>query len=368
MTTILLFLAVLFVLVLVHEWGHYIVAKMTGMRVDEFAIGFPPRLLGVRRGETEYTLNALPLGGFVRIFGESLVHEEGEEAHPDRARAMWARPKWAQALVLVAGVVMNIVLAWALYVAVFMIGVPTQVPDGQVVPGSQLYVAEVLSGGPLSGEVLPGSMIVGAKAGDDELSVLTPTTFTEFVTSHSEVPIEISFKTDDTVRSVLVTPVSGLITSDPERKAVGVALAQVVTERHGIFGAIVEASKTTVSGLFTITAGVGSLISGLVTGGADLSQVAGPVGIAGMVGDAATIGITALFSFVAIISLNLAVINLLPFPALDGGRLLLLLGEVVFRRPANEVWVNRLNTAGFILLITFMLFVTYQDIARIFAA
>lgn len=366
-TTILLFLGVLFVLVLVHEWGHYIAAKKTGMRVDEFGIGFPPRLFGVRRGETEYTLNALPLGGFVRIYGESLVHEEAEEHDPDKARALWARPKWAQALVLIAGVVMNVVLAFVLYTAVFMIGVPKPVAEDQAPAGAELYIASVVPGSPLADLVAPGAVIVRMEAVDGTvLSELTPSAFSAFVGTYGAAPLSLTVAEGGEERTVSVVPKTGLITDAPERPAVGVALSLVVVERQGFLEALGSAASATVEGLGAIVVGIGTLLGGALMGTADLSQVAGPVGIAGMVGDAAAFGITALLSFVAIISLNLAVVNLLPFPALDGGRLLLLLGEVVFRRPVNALWTYRLNAAGFILLMIFMVIVTYNDILRLF--
>lgn len=366
-TTILLFLAVLFVLVLVHEWGHYIVAKKTGMRVDEFGIGFPPRLFGVKRGETEYTLNALPLGGFVRIYGESLVHDEAEEHDPDKARALWARPKWAQALVLVAGVVMNVVLAFVLYTAVFMIGVPTPVAESDNRLGAELYIASVIPDSPLAGLVAPGAVITGVVAPDGtQLTDLTPSAFSAFVGTYGTESLTVTVREGGEERTVSVTPKVGLISDAPERPAVGVALSLVVVERQGFLAALGSAGAATVEGLGAIVVGIGTLLGGAITGTADLSQVAGPVGIAGMVGDAAAFGITALLSFVAIISLNLAVVNMLPFPALDGGRLLLLAGEVVFRRPVNALWTYRLNAAGFILLMIFMVIVTYNDILRLF--
>ena len=109
--SVLLFLIVLFVLVLVHEWGHFIVAKKTGMRVDEFGIGFPPKLFGWKKGETEYTFNAFPIGGFVRIFGENAEATMTDEDKTDEARAFYRRPKLAQAAVLLAGITMNIIFA-----------------------------------------------------------------------------------------------------------------------------------------------------------------------------------------------------------------------------------------------------------------
>ncbi len=365
-TTILLFLAVLFVLVLVHEWGHYITAKKTGMRVDEFGIGFPPRLFGMRKGETEYTLNALPLGGFVRIYGEALVHGEGEEQDPDHHRAMWARPKWAQALVLVAGVTMNVILAWVLYVAVFMLGVPTAVEEAQAGPEAELYVASVIAESPLAERLSPGSRIIGARVGEHTLTTLTPSAFTAFVQAHVDDTISLTVREGDEEKTLTVTPIAGLIEGEPDRKAVGLSLALVEQKQQSFFPALKSATVATWEGLTAITVGIGVLLSGIVTGGADLSQVAGPVGIAGMVGDAAALGLTSLFMFVAVISLNLAIINMLPFPALDGGRLLLLLGEVVFRRPANQRWVTRLNATGFILLMVLMVIVTYNDLVRIF--
>ena len=133
--SILLFFIVLFVLILVHEWGHFIVAKKTGMRVDEFGIGFPPKIAGIKKGETEYTINWLPLGGFVRIFGENGDENADEKDTADKSRAFSSRPKWAQALVLIAGVTMNILFAWLLLALSFMIGLSSDVDEstGRVV-------------------------------------------------------------------------------------------------------------------------------------------------------------------------------------------------------------------------------------------
>src|SRR3989338_6883139 len=130
--SILIFFLVLFVLILVHEWGHFIAAKKTGMRVDEFGIGFPPKLFGVKKGETEYTFNALPIGGFVRIFGENPAAIEDEEG--DKARAFGSRPYWAQAVVLVAGVTMNVIFSFFFFIITFMIGVPTAVEEATASP------------------------------------------------------------------------------------------------------------------------------------------------------------------------------------------------------------------------------------------
>ncbi|HET8574918.1 MAG TPA: site-2 protease family protein, partial [Candidatus Paceibacterota bacterium] len=131
MFTLIIFLVILFVLVLVHEFGHFTVAKLFGIRVDEFGIGFPPKLLGKKVGETEYTLNLLPLGGFVRIFGEDPNEKSDDEK--EQKRTFYMQPLYAQVLVVIAGVVMNFLLAWVLFFIVFLIGTPSvasSVPKG----------------------------------------------------------------------------------------------------------------------------------------------------------------------------------------------------------------------------------------------
>ena len=163
--SIILFLLVLFVLILVHEWGHFIVAKKTGMRVDEFGIGFPPKLFGIKKGETEYTFNALPIGGFVRIYGENL--EEIPDDEPDKSRAFGSRPRWAQALVLIAGVAMNVIFAWFLFLITFLIGMPASVSESEASSEAVLYVSGTMPNSPLAEELLPGSEIASVSAGGD---------------------------------------------------------------------------------------------------------------------------------------------------------------------------------------------------------
>jgi regulator of sigma E protease len=154
---ILVFLVVLFVLVLVHELGHFLVAKRSGMRVDEFGIGFPPRLAGIRRGETLYSLNAIPLGGFVKIYGEDGTEESG----PDTPRAFSNRPKVLQAAVLVAGVLANFLFAWLLFSLVFFIGTKTAVSEADATDRAALTVLNVLSDGPAArAGIVPGDMII----------------------------------------------------------------------------------------------------------------------------------------------------------------------------------------------------------------
>lgn len=361
--SVLIFLLVLFVLILVHEWGHFIVAKKSDMRVDEFGIGFPPRLWGVKKGETLYSINALPIGGFVKIFGENAVTADGAS---DTSRSFMAKSHLAQAAVLVAGVGMNILLAWFLFVVVLMIGVPTGVDESNAGPGAQLVVTEVINEGPAGlAAIPPGATILALESGALFDQTLSPTSFANFISNSAEEPVSLTYLYQDEEVTAVLKPEAGVITGEPDRVAVGMVVTLVETVKEPIFSAMIEATVRVYETLIAITVGLGSLLVDAVTFDADLSQVAGPVGIVGLVGDAAAFGLTSLLTFTAVISLNLAVINMLPLPALDGGRLLFVAIEAVIRRPINPVWVARLNFAGFAFLILLMVAVTYNDVLRI---
>lgn len=365
--SILLFFAVLFVLILVHEWGHFIVAKKTGMRVDEFGIGFPPKLFGKKWRGTEYTLNALPIGGFVRIFGENADDAASDMAGGlDVSDSFTSKSKLSQAAVLIAGVTMNVLFAWFLFFAVFMVGLPTAVEEGHASDDAKLTITHVLAEGPADVALLPvGAEVTSVTTENDSLTELVPSSFSEFTSAHGSTPVVIEYLIEGKQQSVTVTPEIGLIIEDPERPAVGIALSLVEVVKQPVHTAVIEATKTTVHSLGAIAVGIGSLAVNSIKGTADFSEVAGPIGIVGLVGDAAQFGITSLLMFTAIISLNLAVINLLPLPALDGGRLVFVAIETVTRREINPVWVARINFFGFALLMLLMIAVTYSDIIKI---
>lgn len=363
--SIIIFLLVLFVLVLVHEWGHFIVAKKTGMRVDEFGIGFPPKLFSLKKGETEYTFNALPIGGFVKIWGENYADAaEAEKAGENIDRSFAARPKWAQALVLVAGVTMNILFAWFLFSLTYMIGFPTAVDEAVATDSAELYITQVIKDGPAAA-IPPGAVVTVIESSVGQVENPTPTEFSNLINLTAPEEVKLTYKYKDQTFTAELTPVQGLIEKDKERFAVGTALAMVEVVRQPFFTSVINGLSSTWNGFLGITKGLWSLISQAFTGQADFSQVAGPIGIVGMVGEAASFGLTALLSFTAIISLNLAVINLLPFPALDGGRLLFVAIETATRRQIPPEWAGRVNLAGFAILMLLMIAVTYNDIVRL---
>lgn len=359
--SIFLFLLVLIVLILVHELGHFLTAKWTGMRVDEFGIGFPPRIWGKRVGETLYSINALPIGGFVRIFGEDA--SEVSDAS-DRDRSFAAQSKRAQAVVLLAGVTMNILFAWLLFVGIFSLGVPAVVDEAEATKEAKLLVADVMPESPAASVLRAGAIITGVNDSTDP-SLLTPSGFQSYVRNAAAEPLTLTVEQGGTESTVTIVPEQGLVSSDPELYAIGIAPVLIETQRQSFPGAVVEATVTTVTSLKHITVGLAGLVQDIFIGQADFSQVTGPVGIVGLVGDAADFGFTSLLMFTAIISLNLAVINLLPFPALDGGRLVFVMIESVTGRTISPVWTARVNLVGFMLLMLLMVAVTYNDILRL---
>lgn len=365
--TVLLFLAVLVVLVIVHEFGHFTVAKAFRMRVDEFGVGFPPRVASVRRGETEYTLNLLPFGGFVRIFGEDPAEDV---AGPDASRSFARGTKTAQASVLVAGVAANVLFAWLLFSAGFALGMPTAVEDTRFgTPADvRLTVTGVLPDSPAARAGLQsGDTIISLSAGALALERPTPVGVTSFFETHRPETVTLDLVRGGSAMSVEAHPSAGLFRAEPEKVGIGISMGEIGTVQLPIHRALAASGALTLSTFKSIVLGLGGFLMSALSLNADLSSVAGPVGIATMVGDASALGFVYLLTFSAFISLNLAVINLIPFPALDGGRLLFVGIEAVTRRTVPLRVFRLMNVIGFGLLIALMVVVTYHDIARLVA-
>jgi regulator of sigma E protease len=229
-SAIALFIIILLVLVTVHEFGHFIVAKLTGMRVDEFAFGFPPRVFAKKYGETVYAINALPLGGYVSIFGENGSEEDKKEHgalhHP---RAFGNRPWWAQLLVLVAGVAMNMVLALFIFI-VISYGEVTMSKDDDVygsrIKESSLMITEVSKNSParMAG-IVPGSIVLSVTSAGDTAKLTTATSLVAFIGSHQNSAFAIKYRTPDgQEKNTVIASVYGII---PDKKALGIALEEV---------------------------------------------------------------------------------------------------------------------------------------------
>ena len=366
MTSALVFIAVIVALVVVHEFGHFVAAKLSGMRVDEFGLGYPPRALTLGKiGETEYTLNWLPFGGFVKIFGEDGSSEGPGTAHP---RAFSARPRILQAIVLVAGIAMNLLFAYVLLTGALMMGTPRALSPGEVASAEhkELAVANVLAGSPASRAGLtPGDSILGAHDAAGTWGAADPTSFTTYVAASGGEAITLEVKHNGEMTSLVATPERGIVSSDPTRYALGVEVATIGIVPLSFTAALTEGATLTWETTVLTAQGLAHFFYGIMTFSADLSQVAGPVGIAGVVGNASSQGLGDLFSIMAIISINLALINLIPVPALDGGRLLFVLIEGVIRRPIKPQLAQTINAIGFALLILLMVVVTAHDIFKI---
>ena len=358
--SILIFIAVIVVLIVVHELGHFIAAKLSGMRVDEFGLGYPPRALRIAKvGETEYTLNWLPFGGFVKIFGE-----DGGAG----SRAFTTRPRILQAIVLVAGIAMNLFLAYALITGALIAGTPRALSQSELATAEhvELAVANVLPGSPASlAGLVPGDSILSAGHAMGNWSSADPKSFSAFVASSDGDPIDLVVKHDGEEKKLTATPARGVAASDPTRYALGVEVATIGVVRLGFGAALAEGARLTWGATVLTAQGLWHFFYGVFTFSADLSQVAGPIGIAGVVGNASAQGIGDLLSIMAIISINLALINLIPVPALDGGRLLFVIIESIIRRPIKPRVAQTMNAIGFVLLILLMVVVSAHDIFRI---
>lgn len=365
--TLLIFIIVLALLVLVHEFGHFIVAKKGGIRVDEFGLGFPPKVWGYRPkgSETLYTLNAIPFGGFVKIFGEN--PDDESISGPDMARSFVHKSKWIQLAVLAAGVVFNILFAWVLFSLGFMIGMPTVVDDSVDVHGeTRVLITSVSPDSPAAqGGFSAGDEIVfiesrGVGIQKEDLTVLG---VQSAIAESGEEGIMLQVMRDGEPVGSALMPVDGVVEG---KKAIGIALAEVGIVRMPVHTALYEGAVRTITMTRDVAVGLVGFIGQAFTGKADFGSVTGPVGIAGLVGDAARVGIVQLMAFTAFISVNLAVLNMLPFPALDGGRILFVIIEAIKGRPIKPVIANTVNTIGFALLLLLMLVVTYRDIVRLF--
>lgn len=377
---ILIFLVILLVLVVSHEFGHFIVAKLNKIRVDEFSFGFPPKLFGKKIGETTYNFNLLPLGGYVKIFGENVDEADfvevgflDKEQTPEQIemakRSMANKPKYIQALVLVAGVVMNFLVAWILLSVGFMSGLPTSVgvvPRGAIVENQAITITSVSPNSPAEkGGIKTGDKILSLETAKDSTKLLSSVLGTEsiqnFVKSHDGEEIKVSIMRGKEPADLVIVPEK----NKEGTPVVGISMDMIGTLKLPVYRAVWEGLKLS-SNLFVDTLkGFYNLIHSAVLGKADMSTLTGPVGIVGVVGDAAKFGFVYLLSFTALISINLAVINLIPFPALDGGRLLFLLIEKIKGSRIKPKIANTVNVIGFGLLMLLMAIITFHDIAKL---
>ncbi len=347
--TVILFIGVLLVCVIVHEFGHFIAAKKSGMLVEEFGFGIPPRLASFKKGETVYSVNALPIGGFVKIAGEN-----GEDQGIPRERQFESKPWYIKSIVLLAGVIMNFVLALVLFSIAYIIGLPGITETGTPT------VISVVQGSPTEKAGIAVGDIVTAITVDGELVSTIDTEKIHTAIQLGTKDVMIAYVHKGGAETATITP-----TESDGNRMVGIAIESIGVIKQPFFQSIALAWHQTIVLTKNIFLAIGTLVGGLFTGNGTTEGLVGPVGLAKEVGNAATFGLTYLLAFVATISLNLAVLNVLPFPALDGGRLVVVWGEAITRRKFSSTVVGIIHGVGFLLLIGLMVFLTIGDIRKV---
>ncbi len=362
MLTALIFLLILMLLVLIHEAGHFFIAKWLGIKVEEFGFGFPPRAFSIKKGETLYSINWLPIGGFVKLYGED--EAGGGKIKPsaishqlsaDLGRAFFARPAWQRVLVVFAGVVMNFLLA--VVIISYLYGV-----TGVSVPGDKVSITGTSPSSP--------AQMAGLSKGDliksiNGVSIKSAEELTVFTQKHLGEKLSLVIERNDKAQSVEIIPRKNYPAG---QGPMGVSITtNVIIKKYPWYQApvvgTIEAAKTS----WMIAASLGKTVFDLVTKAQVPQGVAGPIGIAQLTGQFVQIGPIAVLSLISLLSLNLAILNVLPIPALDGGRLFFILIELVTRKKVNQKYENYAHALGMVVLLTLIAIITLHDIFRIFS-
>ncbi|AEE14350.1 membrane-associated zinc metalloprotease [Thermodesulfobium narugense DSM 14796] len=337
--SILIFILVIFVATLVHEAGHFVFARIFGVGVYEFSIGFGPRIFKSKYKETDLSVRVLPLGGFVRIAGL----DEGEV--PPGTKRFDQIKSFQRILVILAGPVMNIIMAAVLFTLVYTQGV--YVPDLKIQSVNDNFPAAKAG-------IQVGDKIVAV----NDIPIKTPNELIKIVSESKGEKLKLTILRDGKDINISLIPE---FDQKENRYLIGIMFDRTL-KKYSILESIYMGFTQTISWSIALVVSIWMLITGKVPVG----SLAGPIGIANMLGQAANEGPTALIFFIGFLSLNLGILNLLPIPALDGSRILFLLVEVLRGKPIDPKKENFIHVAGFVFLILLMIFVSYFDILRIF--
>lgn len=347
----------LVILIALHEFGHFILAKKFGVKVEEFAIFFPPRLLAKKIGETVYSLNIIPLGAFVKL--------KGEEEQIDEPDSFTAQPFWQKSLIILGGVISFWIIGFILLSVNAYIGTNQAIEDSREagVKDAKVQVIQVLSDSPAQEAGIKVGDVISEVKNGETVKVDKTKQVQEFTKQYEGQEIEVTIKRGDKEKLLQVTP-----RKDPPSNegAMGIALARTGIVKYSL-------SEAPVQGLIMTKNLTGSVIGGWIylgkawiSGEETGAQIMGPVGVTSMMADFVGLGWNYYLRFLALISIYLAIFNLLPIPALDGGKFVFIMVEKVRGKPINEKTERIVTAFFFLLLITLLIFITFKDIVRLF--
>jgi len=354
MITLILVIIVISLLILVHEWGHFYSARKLGVKVEEFGFGFPPKIFSVVRKGVRYSFNLFPLGGFVKIFGE---HGEGEGSK----ESFISRAVWQRFIILAAGVFMNIILAWIFFSIGSAIGIPRAEDNAPI--GTPVSIIGVAPGSPAEKAGLRlGDKILEIHADEVSLVIEKEQDVQDFVSAFRGEEIVLTLKRGEELFTTAVIP---RIDVPKGEGPLGIALARIVVERAPWYLAPVYGAEILGRTIITTVLGLWSVLRDLAVARKAAVDVAGPVGIYFFARDTWALGFVYFLQFSGALSVSLAILNFLPIPALDGGRILFLAIEKIKGSRVNPRIENFMHTVGFALLILLMVLITYRDVTRI---
>ncbi len=397
MFTVLIFIIILGLLVFVHELGHFLVARRNGVMAEEFGFGFPPRILGLYKDKngkrkiicgsrevkswrdvyskvpsreinlpkvaeiknTIYSINWIPLGGFVKIMGE-----DGEEKKDPKSFA--SKKPFIRVRILAAGVAMNILLAAVLLSIGYFVGIPQAVEDkaAGTLKDEKIQIIEAIPGAPAEQMGIKiGDQIVGAVGDNNQIANFkTIKDVQNYINANKGREINLEIKRGTEMIKIKGAPRTDFPASEG---SLGISLVKTAQVSYPLPEAIWRGARATFDLAWMIIVAFGGLLWKLITGHSVGMDVSGPVGIAVLTGQVAKLGFIYILQFTAVLSVNLAIINILPIPALDGGQILFILIEKLKGKPVSQKFEARAHNIGFALLISLMVFVTFRDVARL---
>lgn len=356
---IFIFILIIGLLIFVHELGHFIMAKRTGVAVEEFGLGFPPKIFSVKKGETIYSINLLPLGGFVKLYGEDGDNKENKNSFA--SKSVWQRSR-----IILAGVIMNLILGIILLAIGYILGLPTAVEKSMSTSKVQIIAINPSSPAEFIGLKI-GDTIRELQAhpafGGTKFTITDVEEFQKNIDQYKGSEVQLVIERGDSFLTFSLTPRQ----SPPSGEGpIGIGLANIAIVAYPWYEAIIRAVILVGTLVIAIFSALGSLLVGLVRSGQVVADIAGPVGIFTLTEQFSKLGFIYLLQLTALLTVNLAVINILPFPALDGGRLFFLLIEKIKKSPINQNTEKIINSLGFVFLILLMVIITFRDIIRLF--